>query len=155
MSAKASVRLNRFPKLTHFASRMSRLAKFSQRWQAVTTSSFDPISANLRFGDGVGTHAFELNYTSGRGTGFVVERKGSAAGTKRPVDDAVSRGIVDQRVDWAAATASDLKSGRAFEFNVNVYDPSLGVSHVLVRLGQVQSARVPARELRFIQPVMK
>lgn len=116
--------------------------KFSQHWQAVTTSSFGPISANLSFGEGAGTPAFDLNYSSGRVTGFVVNRKEHTAGTKRLINDAVPRGVVDQRVDWAAVTGSDLKPGRTFEFNV--YDPSLGISHVLVRIGNVQHVRVPA-----------
>jgi hypothetical protein len=119
--------------------------KFSQRWRAVTTSGFDPISANLSFGEGSGTPVFNLNYTTGRVTGFVVDRKGPTAGTKRPVKDVVPKGIVDQRLDWAAVTASNLKSGGAFEFDV--YDPSTGISHVVVRIGQVQALLVPAGEL--------
>lgn len=118
--------------------------KFSQRWRAVTTSGFDPISANLSFGEGSGAPAFDLKYAADRVTGFVVDRKGPRAGTKRPVKDAVPRGIVDQRLDWAAVTASNLKSGGAFEFDV--YDPSSGISHVEVRIGQVQALRVPAGE---------
>ncbi len=118
--------------------------KFSQRWRAVSTPGFAPISASLSLGEGAGTPAFDLKYGPGRVTGFVVDRKGPTAGTKRPVNDVVPRGVVDQRLDWAAVTASDLKSGGAFEFDV--YDPSLGISHVAVRIGQVQVLRVPAGE---------
>jgi hypothetical protein len=50
--------------------------------------------------------------------------------------------IVDQRVDWAAVSASNLEPGQEFEFDV--YDPSLGVSHVVVRAGAAQSITVPA-----------
>lgn len=115
--------------------------KFSQRWRAVTTSSSDPISANLSFGEGSGTPAFDLNYVAGRVTGFVVDRKGLTAGTKRHVKDLVPRGIIDQRLDWAAVTASDLKSHGGLEFDV--YDPFSGISHVDVHIGQVQALRVP------------
>jgi len=116
--------------------------KFSQRWRVVTTSGFDPISANLSFGEGSRTPAFDLNYAAGQVTGFVVDRKGPTGGTKRRVKDAVPRGIVDQRLDWAAVTASDLKAGGAFEFDV--YDPSSGISHVEVHVGEVQSLAVSA-----------
>lgn len=118
--------------------------KFSQRSRAVTTSGFDPISANLSLGEGSGTRAFDLKYAAGRVTGFVVDRKGPRAGTKRPVEDVVPRGIVDQRLDWAAVTASNLKADGAFEFDV--YDPSSGVSHVEVHIGRVQELRVSAGE---------
>lgn len=120
--------------------------KFSQRWRAVTTSSFDPISANLSLGEGSGTPAFDLNYAAGRVTGFVVDRKAQTPGTERPVKDVVPRGIVDQRLDWAVVTASNLKAGGRFEFDV--YDPSSGISHVEVRIGQVQALRVPAGEFK-------
>jgi hypothetical protein len=63
-------------------------------------------------------------------------------GTKRRVDDTVPLGIIDQRIDWAAVSASDLKPGREFEFDV--YDPAIGVSHVFVRIGAVESIQVPA-----------
>jgi hypothetical protein len=116
--------------------------KFSQRWRVVTTSGLDPISANLSFGEGSGTPAFDLNYAAGQVTGFVVDRKGPTGGTKRRVKDAVPSGIVDQRLDWAAVTASNLKTGGAFEFDV--YDPSSGISHVEVHIGEVQSLAVSA-----------
>jgi hypothetical protein len=58
------------------------------------------------------------------------------------VDDKVPLEVVDQRVDWAAVTASDLKPGRKFEFEV--YDPNIGVSRVTVRVAGAVSIKVPA-----------
>jgi hypothetical protein len=118
--------------------------KFSQRWVAVTSSTLDPVSASLSFGEGDGSPAFDLTYSSGRVRGFVVDRKGPTAGTSRSVNAVVPADIVDQRVDWAAVSASGLQPNREFEFDV--YDPSLGISHVLARVGQVQSIRVPVGE---------
>lgn len=115
---------------------------FSQRWQAVARFTFEPVSANLTFGEGPITPAFEISYKSGRVTGFVVERKGPNAGTKRAIDNSVGANVVDQRIDWAAVSASDF--GAAPEFEFDVYDPGLGISHVLARRGPPQSVRVPA-----------
>jgi hypothetical protein len=120
--------------------------KFSQRWVAVTTPTFAAISANLSFGAGTGTPAFDLAYTSGRVTGFVVDRKGPTAGTKRPVNDSVPSTVVDQRIDWAAVSASDFQSNPDFEFEV--YDPAIGISHVFAKSGPLQSVRVPAGEFQ-------
>jgi hypothetical protein len=114
--------------------------EFSQRWTAISTANFHPIFANLSFGDG--SPVFELNYTADRVTGFLVKHKGPDAGSKRSVDDQVPADIVDQRIDWAAVSASDLDAGREFEFEV--YDPGLGVSHVIIRVGAAQSLAVPA-----------
>jgi hypothetical protein len=119
---------------------------FSQRWEAITTSRFDPVSASLSFGEGAGAPAFDLNYHSGRVTGFVADRKGPTAGTKRPVNDSVPDGVVDQRLDWAAVSTVHVKSGGHFEFNV--YDPAIGVSHVHVRIGHVESVRVPTGQFK-------
>ena len=116
--------------------------EFSQRWEAIATSGFDPISARLSFGEGTGMLVFDLKYSSGRVTGFKLDRKGSVTGTMRPVADMVPPGIVDQRIDWAAVSASDLESGREFEFDV--YDPGIGLSHVLARVGGVELTQIPA-----------
>jgi hypothetical protein len=50
--------------------------------------------------------------------------------------------IVDQRIDWAAVLASDLKPGQQFEFNV--YDPGIGISRVIVQVGSLERVQVPA-----------
>ncbi len=124
--------------------------KFSQRWEALTTSTLSPISARLSFGEGTVTPTFDLHYRSGRVVGFVVGRRAPNAGIKRPVDELVPSSVVDQRVDWAAASAIDLQRTREFEFDV--YDPVLGVSQVFARVGRLQSVRVPVREF-VVYPV--
>ena len=75
-----------------------------QRWTAVATRAFDPISATITFGpDTVGNEPrFALAYREGRVTGFVVH------GSRRSIDTVVPAGVVDQRIDWAAVMASDL-----------------------------------------------
>ena len=111
--------------------------EFSQRWTAITKENLQPTSAKLSSGQGRSTPVFDLKYASDRVTGFSV-RKGS----RRLVDDKIPLAVVDQRVDWAAVTASDLKPGRNFEFEV--YDPNIGVSHVIVRVAAAASVKVPA-----------
>src|ERR1700680_3481852 len=111
--------------------------EFSQRWIAISNQNLQPASAKLSSGQGRGSPVFDLKYSSGRVMGFSV-RKGS----KRLVDDKIPLEVVDQRVDWAAVTASDLKPGRKFEFEV--FDPNIGVSHVIVRVAAAASVKVPA-----------
>lgn len=115
--------------------------KFSQNWQSIATSRFEPISAKLSFGEGTSiVPAFDLKYSSGKVAGFAFPR--NAPATKRPVDASVPAGTVDQRIDWAAVLASDLETGREFEFNA--YDPGTGVSRVVARVGSIERVRVPA-----------
>ncbi len=115
----------------------------SQRWESIATSEFEPISATLSFVQGAGyAPVFDLKYASGRVTGFSINRKDSDAGTRRDIDAAVPKNTVDQRIDWAAVLASDLETGKQFEFNV--YDPNTSVSRVHVQVGSVERANVPA-----------
>jgi hypothetical protein len=119
----------------------------SQRWEATATPTFEPISATLAFIRGSEiVPVLDLQYGSNRVTGFVVERKGPASGTKRPVDAPVPVNTVDQRIDWAAVLAGNLETGQEFEFNV--YDPSTGVSRVAGRVGPLEQVRVPAGSFR-------
>jgi hypothetical protein len=115
----------------------------SQRWECVTTSMLEPISATLSFGDGKDNPpVFDLKYRSGRVTGFAVSRKASDAGAKRLVDAALTADTFDQRIDWATVLASDLTAGQQFRFNV--YDPSTGVSRVEAQVGPPERVQVPA-----------
>jgi hypothetical protein len=109
-----------------------------QRWTAVTTPAFVPLSAAIAFGpDTVANQRrFSLTYAAGRVTGFVVR------GARRSIDTVVPSGIVDQRIDWAAVMASDLAPGRELRFSV--YDPDLGVSPVIATVGPVERVEVPA-----------
>jgi hypothetical protein len=110
----------------------------NQRWTAIATPAFVPLSATITFGpDTVGNEPrFSLTYHDGRVTGFVVR------GSRRSIDTIVPAGIVDQRIDWAAVMASDLTPGRELRFSV--YDPSLGVSPVLGTVGPVERVEVAA-----------
>jgi hypothetical protein len=110
----------------------------TQRWEAVVTPSFEPLSATITFGpDTAGnTPAFSLTYNGQHVTGFL------ARTTRRDIDTIVPAGIIDQRVDWAAVMASDLTPGRHFSFAV--YDPALGVSQAQASVGPVEHLQVPA-----------
>jgi len=119
----------------------------SQRWEAVATLTFEPISAMLAFVRGSEiVPVFDLQYRSDRVTGFVVERKGTTPGTRHPVDASVPVNTVDQRIDWAAVLAGNLESGERFDFNV--YDPGTGVSRVTGRVGPLETVEVPAGTFR-------
>src|SRR5260370_5813572 len=115
----------------------------SQRWEAVATAGFEPISVTLASvrGTEVAT-VFDLTYRSGRVTGFVIDRKDSGAETTREVDAAVPANIVDQRIDWATVVAGNLKTGQQFEFNV--YDPGTGIGRVGGQVGELEQIKVPA-----------
>lgn len=115
----------------------------SQRWECVTTPALQPVSAILTFGRvGENPPVFDLHYNFRHVTGFVVNRKQPRKGEKRSVDAVLPVDTFDQRVDWATVLASSLVPGREFEFNV--YDPSIGVSHVTVRVASPERIQVPA-----------
>lgn len=115
----------------------------SQRWQAVATADFAPVSAVLEFvGDSGPAPIFELHYAARRVSGYVIERKVPAPPAKRRIDDPVLENTVDQRIDWAAAISSDLTAGRQSEFSV--YDPGTGVSRVIARVAQPETLETPA-----------
>jgi len=113
-----------------------------QQWEAIATSAFDPVFATLSAGKpGAVVPIFRLEYASGKVKGFVMNRKGPEAGTQRRIDDAVPVNTVDQRIDWAAVLSYPLSSGKRFEFNV--YDPSIGISQVMVSVGKLERIQVP------------
>ncbi|MGB6986235.1 MAG: hypothetical protein WBD74_09725 [Candidatus Aquilonibacter sp.] len=114
----------------------------TQRWECVTTSALEPISATLSFGNPSQPPIFDIKYASGRVTGFVLRRKGPNAGTRRSIDTALPSGTFDQRVDWATVLASDLNPGSRFRFNV--YDPSIGLSRAEAQVGPATRITVPA-----------
>jgi hypothetical protein len=144
---RGEISVKKLPGTENFSFSDLETGEFSQRWTAITTTSFHPISAKLSFNEGL--PVFELTYTTDRVTGFLVKSKGPGAGSRRSIDDKVPGDIVDQRVDWAAVSASNLEPGREFEFDV--YDPSLGVSHVVVRAGAAQSITVPAGRFKVFR----
>ena len=87
----------------------------SQRWEAITTSRFEPVSAKLAFvHDSQITPIFDLSYSSGRVAGYFVKRNGSGQGMKQTVDASLPSNTVDQRIDWAAVLATNLETGQQF-----------------------------------------
>jgi hypothetical protein len=102
-----------------------------EQWLSIATPTFEPISASLTIGPNPAV--FTITYHAGRVTGVA---------RTRSVDAPVPPGIIDQRIDWAAVTASDLDTGRTFAFAV--YDPALGVSRATVRVGALERVHVPA-----------
>ena len=115
-----------------------------QRWEAVATRTFEPLSATITFGpDTVGSApSFTLEYHAGRVTGFVIPHSGPSRGIRRQIDTIVPAGIIDQRIDWASVMASDLAVGRRFP--LAVYDPQLGVSPVAVTVDSAERVHVAA-----------
>jgi hypothetical protein len=115
--------------------------QFSQQWESIATRNFVPVSAKLSFGEGAATKpSFELHYDSGRVTGFRFPR--NAPATKLSVDATIPAGTIDQRIDWAAVLATDFETIHDFEFQV--YDPGIGISHAVAHVGPVEKVQVPA-----------
>ena len=115
----------------------------SQRWQAIASADFAPLSAVLEFvGDSGPSPIFELHYAARRVSGYVMERKLAAPPAMRRIDAPILENTVDQRIDWAAAIAGDLTAGRQSEFSV--YDPGTGVSRVAVRVAEPETLKTPA-----------
>jgi hypothetical protein len=116
---------------------------FSQRWEAIATRAFDPVSASLVFGEGTDTRPmFELTYRGGHVSGTTLLRRRNPP-ERRAVDEAVSADTVDQRIDWAAVMSVPLlTAGERFTFRV--YDPETGNSQVTVEVGETAQTTVPA-----------
>jgi hypothetical protein len=124
----------------------------SQRWQAIATADFVPVSAALEFvGETQPSPIFELQYAGRRVHGFVVERKPSTPPARRLVDDTILQDTVDQRIDWAAAISGPLMAGGRLEFGV--YDPNTGVSRVIERIGNRETIKTPAGAFSAIRIV--
>lgn len=138
---RAEIMIQKIESTGNYAFSAEITGKFSQRWESVATSSFEPISAKLSFGEGAAMMpSFDLRYSSGRVTGTAFSRR--APGTSRSVDALVPADTVDQRIDWAAVMSGNLETGREFEFKV--YDPGTGISRVLARVGPIERVQVPA-----------
>jgi uncharacterized protein DUF3108 len=109
---------------------------FGQRWESTATPSLEPISATLRSEQGERLSSFRLRYDRAHVTGHAKKAE------EKSIDERLPAGTVDQRIDWAAVLSSPLETGQQFDFPV--YDPWSGVSHVVGRVGKVESIRVPA-----------
>ncbi len=115
----------------------------SQRWEAVATRTFAPVSAQLAFVAGNQAFpAFDLHYADGRVRGFVVHHVNSSQASRSVVDAPLPADVVDQRIDWAAAMSADLTPGRSFTFSV--FDPGSGVSQVNEKVIAEAPVQVPA-----------
>lgn len=125
-----------------FAFSADATAAACQHWESVATGTLDPVSALLSFcKDGNNRPVFELTYAGGRVSGARYAGVPPAA-QKREVAAAIPGSTVDQRIDWAAVMAMDLKPGMAFDFNV--YDPGTGLSRLTGAVGEVEQVEVPA-----------
>jgi hypothetical protein len=116
---------------------------FSQRWEAVATRRFEPVSASLTFGEGADIRPmFTLTYQKDRVTGTAMMRRQKPPAL-RVVDEMVSPDTVDQRIDWAAVMAiPSVETGTTVSFRV--YDPETGESRINVEVGPRASTVVPA-----------
>ena len=113
-----------------------------QGWTARCAGNFAPLMAHLSFGTATGRKPlFELNYQTGRVTGFFMRRQGTER-VRVEIDTAVSEGTIDQRIDWAAVMASSNQVGQRFSFDV--YDPGLGTSRATAVVQQ--GPRLPLRD---------
>jgi hypothetical protein len=140
---QSAITIEHLPNSPNFRFAADISGKFEQQWESIASPTFDPISARLSFGEAVDSvPAFELHYSLARVTGFVTDRTGPAKGTNRPVDSPVPPNTVDQRIDWAAVIAGDLRPGNRFEFKV--YDPGTGISRVVGQVGPVERVKLPA-----------
>ncbi|MGJ5814639.1 hypothetical protein [Paludibaculum fermentans] len=117
-------------------------AAVCQRWESTATASLEPIAALLRFcKDGPDRPIFQLDY-AGRHVSGTRYTGVPPTQQKHAVDANVPDLTVDQRIDWAAVMALDLKPGLRFGFNV--YDPVTGVSRLTGQVDSVQPVTVPA-----------
>jgi hypothetical protein len=140
---QTTLTIQRIPNSPNFRFAADISGEFAQQWESIASPAFDPIFAKLSFGEAADSvPAFELHYARGRVSGFVTDRKGPTKGTNRPVDSPVPTDTVDQRIDWAAAAASDLDNAKQFEFKV--YDPGTGISLVVGKVGPLERIQVPA-----------
>lgn len=113
-----------------------------QHWESTADQGLRPVSALLRFcKDGNDRPMFELKYENSHVSGVRYSGKPPAL-EKRELSADIPSPTVDQRIDWVATMAQDLKPGMTFEFHV--YDPGTGLSPLTGRVGQVELVKIPA-----------
>jgi hypothetical protein len=136
-----SIRLGEHDSNYRFSAQTTGYA--DQHWESVASPTLTPISAQLTFGKGPDQPtAFRLNYSTDKVTGFALNRQSPEPKTQLPVNASINANTVDQRIDWAAVMAFDLRKGIRFEFNV--YDPSTGTSEVRARVSPRRRIDAPA-----------
>jgi hypothetical protein len=124
----------------------------SQQWEAVAATHFEPISANLSFGEGDERRvSFELNYSPRHVTGVFLPKNSHE---KVTVNRDVLPDTVDQRLDWAAVMSQvKLISGHNSTFHV--FDPGIGESLVTVRIEGPELVHVPAGTFRAVRIIYR
>jgi hypothetical protein len=122
--------------------------RFSQQWEAVAGSHFEPISANLSFGGGDARHVtLDLKYTAQHVTGNFLPRNSHES---MKVNKNLSPDTIDQRLDWAAVISQvALIPDQTLAFHV--FDPATGDSPVTVRVEGVETVEVPAGTFRAMR----
>ena len=114
-----------------------------QHWESVASPTLSPVSARLTFGRGPDRPiAFDLHYAKGQVTGFALNRRSSEPKIQMPVNASIDSNTVDQRIDWAAVMAFDLREGGRFSFSV--YDAATGSSEVDATVSAHRRIDVPA-----------
>lgn len=142
-----SIRLSDKDLSYHFSAQISGYA--DQHWESVATSAMRPISAQLSFGKGPDQPAaFQLRYSNGKVSGFTLSRPSSEPRSQLPVKASIDSSTVDQRIDWAAVMALDLRRASGFEFKV--YDSATGSSVVRARVSPRRQIEVPAGIFRVL-----
>jgi hypothetical protein len=122
--------------------------RFSQQWEAVAGSHFEPISVNLSFDDGDARHVtLDLKYTTQHVTGDFLPRNSRET---LKVNKDLSPDTIDQRLDWAAAISqTDLIPGHKCTFHV--FDAATGDSPVTVQVEGLETVEVPAGTFRAMR----
>jgi hypothetical protein len=104
----------------------------AQAWQAVVTSTFAPLSAELAMGKPDARYTMRLLYD-----GATVSGEENKGGVITSVRDTLNGVVLDQRVDWAAIMA--LREPRRGAVAMSVFDPATKLSpmHGRIRGSQV------------------
>jgi Protein of unknown function (DUF3108) len=121
-----------------------------QRWKAVITPTFRPISAELTFGGKGEPHkAFDLSYSPNHVSGVAATRDRDGFVDRR-IGEEVAADTVDQRIDWAAVMA--LKSYQKSEtFTFHVYDPKDGNSRIIATVKGMETIHTRAGTFRVVR----
>jgi hypothetical protein len=114
-----------------------------QRWKAVITPNFSPISAELTFGGSSEQHkAFDLSYSPNHVSGVAATRDRDGFIDRR-IGEEIAVDTIDQRIDWAAVMA--LKSYQKSEtFTFHVYDPKDGNSRIVATVKGMETIHTRA-----------
>jgi hypothetical protein len=121
-----------------------------QRWKAVITQNFSPLSAELTFGGSGQQHkAFDLSYSANHVSGVATTHDRNQF-VDRHIDEEIAVDTVDQRIDWAAVMA--LRSYEKSEiFSFHVYDPKDGNSQIVATVKGIGTIHTKAGTFRVVR----